>query len=323
MYGYAFAPGAQALARRAGRVTRDLGSGRPLLAAAFLAAACFVAAPSGAVTVGNTTGVQVRGTLGFTNDTGEDANDFHIEIYQNENDVSVNGASATSSAFSGGSGSLSERDRNPANDGENHQANFDLDGGTVANGEAMRLDISFWLTKRNTLFIDEWYWTKDGERIGADGHPVGWQAGDPNRGGGGAGGGGAQEGDGGDGNYQHPFSIVNLGNKEVQIADVKLLASMTFYDDIINDIDWDSIDNIVDDMTLGVGETFDYLFDTTGSFLGGHVYLAFTFDDPVLFIGDHPVTELADDMPEPATFALFGIALLGMAAVRQRRRTRR
>jgi MYXO-CTERM domain-containing protein len=99
---------------------------------------------------------------------------------------------------------------------------------------------------------------------------------------------------------------------------------MNDYSDLHMDVPWGAVVplNLGGPIVIDPHSTFVYQFNTTGSYLGGHVYFKYDiafdsgsglgdmFSDFVL--GDHPVT------PAPGALALFAMA--GVMAWSRRRR---
>jgi hypothetical protein len=148
--------------------------------------------------------------------------------------------------------------------------------------------------------------------------------------GGGGDGMGAQEDDGGgDGDFVHIICIENDSFTDCMLVkEVKLLASMTTYGDIENDIDWSVIDPIKNrfgepPVLIPPREKWCFPLQTTGSYIGGHIYINYRSetvpcppgarpslrsgtavplqnggggdDDDLISIGDHPVVAHATD----------------------------
>ncbi|UAA38360.1 hypothetical protein KIH87_16985 [Paraneptunicella aestuarii] len=82
-------------------------------------------------------------TITFTNNTGQDANDLHIEFKQ-----------AATNTDSGAFGNVQG----------DSTSKHDYDGGAVANGASTTLKFS---TTSSRLTINRWWWTLDGQRIGS------------------------------------------------------------------------------------------------------------------------------------------------------------
>jgi hypothetical protein len=272
--------------------------------ATLITAASAVAAAT--AQVGGPTDIPVRGVVQFHNDTGHDARDLEFQICNKEAQPN-GGASASTGAFGGGIANF-------ARDG---CVNFVFDVGVVNKGQAIDVDITFWLFAHNSLIVKRPTWTNlVHDPLGPAGPPGGWAIGDPRLGGdggdGGLGGGGkgGQGGGGGFGNYLHDVELINDSDKDWLLNELKLLASMTTYDDLKLDVPWAQIDPIDfggATVIVPAHSSFTYAFETTGSYRGGHVYLNFNFDDPVRMIGDHPVV-----IPEPQTLALVLTALWAM-----------
>ena len=259
---------------------------------------------------GTGTGVGVRNRVRIKNDTGQNATDLHVQAYQKEQGVSVNGGSISCGEFSNVGTGLSQGSFH--NDGEDHQLDGDLTGGNVAGDDWALLDITLWLTKRNQMWL-RFEWTHDDVGQGENG-PVGVDVGDPQQGGGG-GAGGAQEGDGGDINHIHPITIYNDTSKEMILKDVYLFASMTRYDDL-GDLSWATVPKVLEETTIAAGETWEHDFETTGRYGNGHVYMNATIiDGEIQIIFDHPVPPV----PEPTAVVLLAMGAVG-GLVRRRRR---
>lgn len=293
--------------------------------------------------------VQVRGKVSMRNKTGEAANDFHFYMYQNDRpSVVVTGAQVSAAGCTGASVALDTDDGSGSPPPGNHGAHVDVDGCSIPAGEAITVEVVLCMNERNCVKIKDAEFTKDGDPLPHPKPPPkgGWRVGRPFRGGGGGnrapggGGQGAQQGYGGSGNWIHIVCIENDDTRWVVLDELKLLASTTYYADI-EDIDWAAIDPIVDDngeppVCIPAGGKYCYPFETTGSYLGAHVYLkykvrvadpgecepiiadgAFTDaadganadngdngdnDDTVDMFGDHPVEALLTEVLEGADF---------------------
>lgn len=259
------------------------------------------------LSVGNCGGltVHVCAEVKFTNNTGQTANDLHFRFYQNDNpDVFMQGAQVSGDGeFSGGS--LTPTD-NGVGDGHNHGVDVDLNGGSVPPGGSILLDLCLCLNEHNMLKIKDRRWTFNGNPIGKAGDNQGWRVGDAQHGGNGGnptpngGGQGGQGGGGGTGHYVHKFSIENDDTMDIHVLNLKLLASMSSFSDITS-ISWGSISAIADPqhpypITVHPGDQYSYYLNTTGSYVGGHVYSTYQIaSDTEITYGDHPVTAITTD----------------------------
>lgn len=285
---------------------------------------------SGGTTPCEPPNVPVKEKITVTNNTGEDANDVHFYMYQNDQPhVQVLGARAQCAAFNNVQVNLDSNDNRdiPAGEGPPfHGASVDMSGGNVPAGATIEIDVELCMNEKNCLKIKAIEWTKDGAPLvqppkgGVNG---GWRVGQPFPGGtGGAGGDpggggrGAQEGSGGgDGNWVHLISIENDDLVLcMYVEEVKVLASSVDYADL-NAIDWDAIDPVMDDslrppVTIPPQGSWNFPFETSGSYLGGHVYLRVVAymltcaksgksgdnaEAPIV-VGDHPNPDASPDL---------------------------
>ena len=266
--------------------------------------------------------VEVRGKWRVKNNTGRTASDFHFYMFQNDRpDVEVLGATAGSASFSTVGVTLGTDNGTGSPPPGNHGAQVDMTGGSIADGQKIDIDLSLCMNKRNNVKIKDVKWTFETEPFEElVGRAHGFRVFRAIRGGSGGnltpsgGGKGAQEDNGGMGNWMHIVCIENDSAFDLQLERLKLLASMTFYNDIENDIDWDSIDGVVNTVNeppviVPAGTAWYYFFETTGSYFGGHVYLNYSLGDPPLatqpfdepsedadvVFGDHPVEQAEQD----------------------------
>lgn len=270
--------------------------------------------------------IPVRATLVVSNDTGQTANDFHCYMYQNDKPaVVVNGASAGCGSFGTvgvGLDSSNNKDVGPGVGPPYHGASVDMSDGSVPPGGVISVDLMLCMSEKNNLKVTDIEWTSDGAGLPGGPKPDGgFRAGGPAPGGGGGntadpggGGQGAQGGGGGSGNYVHMICIENDSDTNcMRVSELKLFASMTYYADIAS-IDWASIDPIKNDeneppVTIEPLGKWWYPFETTGSYVGGHIYMKFDMEavacaksggpkdgggGPIIF-GDHPVDDLCPD----------------------------
>jgi hypothetical protein len=130
-------------------------------------------------------------------------------------------------------------------------------------------------------------------------------------------------------NYRHVVCIMNDDDAPALLTELRLLASMDFFEDMAVDIDWSAIPPVQDTssppeppVVIGPHGMWCYDLHTVGSYLGGHIYLRYdlvpqAFADrgamlDAVSYGDHPVTDLCDDPtcsafpPPPLGLCLFG-----------------
>jgi hypothetical protein len=273
--------------------------------------------------------VQVRAKMRMRNTSGMDANDFHFYMYQNDKDsVVVNGAEASCSNFGTVGVSLgTDNGQTPPPPPGNHGAQVDMSGGTVADGEQITVEMTLCMNERNCLKVKDAEFTKDGSPIGGAKPQQGFRVKRPRKGGDGGsnapdgGGRGAQEGSGGSGNWIHDVCIENDDVVPMVLEELKLLASTTYYPDI-EAIDWPNIAPIQNaagepPVCIYANDAWCYEFNTTGSYVNGHIYMKYTLrpavsgecglpspangvetatDEDVLTFGDHPVDEVQTDI---------------------------
>lgn len=252
-------------------------------------------------TDGNAVGVHVQHGVSIPNDTGQDANDLHIRARQKEDNITMNGASASSNDW----GNVDVKMQPP------HGMTADLDGGNIPKGGNTIVNFDFWISEKNQIWLD-YQWTKDGEIIGGAGN--GWKVKIP-MGGGNGGLPGAQGGGGGAGNFIHDITIYNEKSVASQLLSFAAYASMTRLDTGW-DVDWNSVPTMLSSpVTIAANDSMSFGFETTGSYAGGFIYLRYVLDDPMISVGVHPVP-----VPEPETYAMMlaGLGLLGAVARRRK-----
>jgi hypothetical protein len=301
-----------------------------MVAAGLLVVVAPVYAGSGATGDCNPPNVPVHVTIQVQNNTGQDANDFHLYMYQNDKpQVHVTGAQASCSSFGTVNVGLgTDNGQPPPPPPGDHGADVDMSGGTVPAGGVITVDLVLCMNERNCVKIKDIEWTKDGAPIGAGAvGGGGFRVRRPRQGGDGGshapdgGGRGKQEGSGGTGNWIHEVSIENDGAVPLVLEELRLLASMTYYPNI-QSINWASIAPIQNaagepPVCIYPGGAWTYDFNTTGSYVGGHIYLMYTLrpavsgecglpapgtgvetdaGDDVLEFGDHPVDAVQTDI---------------------------
>lgn len=297
-------------------------TGRVLSLLAVLATSTIAWAGSGSGGNCQPGDVEVRGTLTIPNNTGKTASDLHFYMYQNDRpSVQATGAEAECSDFNNVSVTMgTDNGKDPDPDGNWHGAQVNMDGGTVPPGASAKIPLTLCMNERNCIKFKNIEWTFTGPG-GPGGPPVpaapgngmrvfrpflGGNGGDP----------AAQEGNGGAGFWVHIFCIENDGTEPLLVTELKLLASTTYYNDPTVDIDWSTVPTIQNGageppVTIPPGGVWCYYFETTGSYLNGHIYFNYsvaadaasgsnleaTADDPQAnVIGDHPVDKEQDDI---------------------------
>lgn len=265
--------------------------------------------------------IVVRGKRTFHNNTGQDADDFHVYMYQNDRrSVVVTGGMVTvSGAFTNAGLAFDTRNgRNRMPPPGNHGVDIDLSGGVVPNGASITVEFKLCMNERNILKLEPPVWTIGGAPIppGLSRKAKGFRVRRPRAGGGGGnpgdptgGGAGAQEGNGGVGNFIHSVCIENDSDAPIEVVELKLLASTTDYANPDSDIDWAMILPMMcspDPLpaTIAGNDAWCCDFETTGAYLGGHVYMQYVVNESPSFagvgmgqteFGDHPPEELCDD----------------------------
>lgn len=287
--------------------------------------------------------VKVCGTVTVKNTSGAAANDFHFYMYQNDRpNVQVMGATASSDACGSMGVALGTDDGTGSPPPGNHGASVDGSSCTpIPPGGTISVQICLCMNERNCIKFKDIYFTADGVAIppgggGGGGPPPrgGWRILRPYRGGRGGsgspwggGGKGAQEGNGGSGKWIHIVCIENDDTRWVVLEELKLLASMTTYANPQTDIPWAGIEPVKDaagrpPVCIPPGGRWCFRFETTGAYLGGHVYQQYKIrpefpgecsglsgpphqlmeegegDNSMIVVGDHPpetpLTEVLD-----------------------------
>jgi hypothetical protein len=328
------------------------------MAASFAAASM---AWAGSASTGNCDppNVEVRGKIRIPNNTGQDANDLHFYMYQNDRDsVHVTGAKASGPCTNVGLTLDTDNGQPGTPPPGNHGSHVDMDGCDVPARGQIEVEVSLCMNERNCIKFKDIQWTHDGAPLPPPPGPPpngGWRVGRPRPGGGGGGrpGNGAQEGNGGAGHWIHRVCIENDDTRWLVLDELKLLASTTYYASL-NDIDWTVIAPVQNaagepPVCIAPGGVWCFDFETTGSYLNGHVYLKYnlrvagtdecgpganapsgsggeengTTDDPdIETIGDHPVDDLLSEIWEgldlwqtvPTTSYEFGTDLPAIPA---------
>ena len=248
--------------------------------------------------------VQVRARMVFTNNTGLPANDFHFRMSAPEWGINMLGANVSGNGEMPNGSLATTTDGIP--DGNLHGVDVSLDGGTVAPGGAMTLDLDLCLSAKNHLQVKNMQWTFDTVAIGGAGHGHGWRINNAQAGGNGGnnsfngGGQGGQAGGGGAGNFVHQFSLVNLDTVPMHLVDFRVLSSMSYYA-VLDSNMLTGVAPIVDPLhpmpvTINPGEKYTYDINTTGSYLGGQIYFKYALaSDTQVVFGSHPCDAISTD----------------------------
>lgn len=283
-----------------------------------------VCAEAGMNAVGNCNppNVQVRGTVYIKNNTGQAADDLHFYMYQNDRpEVMVTGAKAESN-FCTNINLTTMNDDGTANPPPgDHGAQVDMTGCSIPAGATVPISISLCMNERNCIKFKDIMFTQNAVPL-PNPRPLpkkGFRIIRPFRGGRGGGlpGGGSQEDNGGSGNWYHIVCIENDDTRWLVLDSLKLLASMTNYP-TLDSINWAALPPVTSangepPVCIPPGGKWCYRFETTGSYVGGHVYLKYSIrvanpgecpgsviaegpvplngepDDSIETIGDHPV----------------------------------
>lgn len=293
------------------------------------------------ISKGNPTSVCVRKLIKFTNNTGIAVNDLHFRMFQrDQNEAYTIGGSVKGGApFTNGAMNITTAG---LTDGKNHGYDVSVFGGVIPKGGAVTFELTLYLNKRNALKITNAFWTLNGTNVGkakvgkgfkVDKAKAGGNGGNPN--GPSGGGNGAQQGNGGSGNFFHTINIDSEDSVGFELLELKLLASDSFYTNL-GTINWTAISPIFDinnpfPITIPAQGEYKYDFNTTGSYLGGHVYLryitkpigSFKSNTEEITFGDHPVDIVEDSIPTLSQWGLILLSLLllttaSISLIRQR-----
>jgi len=269
--------------------------------------------PPPPVEIGKTSDDPVRVQSTLVNDTGQIAHDLHITGSTKDTSIVGAGATLTPNPFSSRSLSYSRDDNNNQNP---KSITGYYSGGSVAKNGKIDLDLIAYLDRENNLYVSAYWTNENGKSIGSALHmgfnikgPISSSGGgDPLR----------QGGGGGAGNFNHPFTFTNPGDKPLDLLGVSYFASMDYYGDM-STVPWATIPPVfTGKVTLLPQEEWSTAFETTGSYVGGNIYFKLLLGDGQAAIyGDHPV------IPEPETWAMLaGLGLVGFAANRRLRASR-
>jgi len=243
----------------------------------------------------------------FENKTGQPVNDFHASIQASGSNI--DGAVARSQSF-------------PTKTYANKTANsfeIQFSGRDVPNRQSADIDITaFSHDKKFNNGAWSWWWTQNGNQVGAV-HSIKFSVANPTYDPTGRDGLMANQSvGGGTGGYSHDFTLSNPGNIPLLVTGIAYDATMT-YVDRIDSVPWNTIPmSLANPITLQLNEELTIPFDTLGAHAGGEILFKIDSDNMV-FQGAHPVPS----DPEPAACAMLaGLALAGFAAGRRMRAPR-
>jgi hypothetical protein len=249
-------------------------------------------------TTGTLAGTRVRCLESWPNETGREANDFHLYAYiQERNAARINGARVNCQ----GAFTRADLTLKPANGTRRpppgmHGCSIKLSGGAIPPGDSIKLTIDLFMTERNVQLTDSLFWTKNDTII--PGPPLrrrqGWRversAPLPN------------------GEFRHVVCIENGDDSPALLEELRLLPTMVTYADIENDIDWSSVPPVQNGslppeppVIIPAHGKWCYDLHTAQSFVGGHVYLDYILspvgrrDSSPRQVADHPVDAPCDD----------------------------
>lgn len=270
-------------------------------------------------TLGSTTQISPTGCMPLNNATGLTVNDLHFYGYQDDYPwVKVSGCRVTADVFNQAQVKLDTRVPNEQRPPPGfHGCDATLSGGTVPPGGTVNVCVTLYLNEQNKVNIQGLDWTVDGGSVGSTSPGGGFKVERPRHGGSGGPpqnqeGNGVVATDANPPNYQHIFCIENTANVSQQLTELKILASMTAYASPTA-VNWAAIPAVQYDVDPGPGTTLQppvsiaprdhwcQVFDTTGSYLNGFIYLKYTLlpsatslaaldaASPIQSFGEHPV----------------------------------
>lgn len=108
----------------------------------------------GVVSTALATPMKASGNWDLVNRTGQDVNDFHMNV---ESDTGLTLIGHVDGAFPG---------FHPSGNAGSQNQFFDWDGATIANGGETHLGLSFSMETFNNVYVTDAYWTKDKIKVG-------------------------------------------------------------------------------------------------------------------------------------------------------------
>jgi hypothetical protein len=96
---------------------------------------------------------------------GQIFNDLHFIAWQKEDWIKINGWTIAITHFTEGTSYRTTSPANPSDPDYSHAVQCDFKGAEIPYCTWLTIDITFWLTDRNTIRLADMWWTKDGKKM--------------------------------------------------------------------------------------------------------------------------------------------------------------